>query len=216
MTDTIQTVKTTCSRFTMGHSQADKAASRERILAEAAAQIRASGIDALSVGPLMRSVGLTHGGFYGHFESRADLLAQALQRALADGAATSSFAPDATGQAPPYPTAVRRYLSRAHRDEPATGCALAALAADVARADDASRAVMSAQIGRLADGLAPGLASDEPGEALFAVSAMVGALLVSRVLVDRGQSDALLQAARRHLLALGADAAGRQGTDNPG
>jgi TetR/AcrR family transcriptional repressor of nem operon len=204
----------------MGHSQADKAASRERILAEAAAQIRAAGLDALSVGPLMRSVGLTHGGFYGHFESRADLLAQALARALADGAATSSFAPDAAGQAPAYASSVRRYLSRAHRDAPASGCTLAALAADVARADAPSRAVMSAQINHLAGGLAPQMGADDPADALFAISAMLGTLLVSRVLVDRDQSDALLQAARRHLLALGTgqseEQPGVKHGDNPG
>src|SRR5215469_6519208 len=69
----------------MGHSQAEKAASRERILAAASAQIRAEGLESLSVGRLMAEAGLTHGGFYGHFRSRADLLAQALERALVDG-----------------------------------------------------------------------------------------------------------------------------------
>lgn len=186
----------------MGHSQADKAASRERILAAAAAQIRAAGLDAVGVGPLMRSVGLTHGGFYGHFDSRDDLLAQALARALADGARSSSFAADGSGRAPAFDASVRRYLSRAHRDAPATGCAVAALAADVARADADLRAVMSDHLDALADRLAAGLGSDDRGDALFAASALVGTLLVSRVLTDRAASDALLQAGRRHLLAM--------------
>src|SRR5215472_18144550 len=69
----------------MGHSQAEKAESRERILAAASAQIRTQGLESLSVGKLMADAGLTHGGFYGHFASRADLLAQALERALVDG-----------------------------------------------------------------------------------------------------------------------------------
>ena len=51
----------------MGHSQASKAGSRERILQQAAQQIRAEGLESLSVNKLMRSVDLTHGGFYGHF-----------------------------------------------------------------------------------------------------------------------------------------------------
>ena len=69
----------------MGHSQAEKAQSRERILSEAADQVRDAGLESIGVGKLMRSAGLTHGGFYNHFESRADLLAQALERALVDG-----------------------------------------------------------------------------------------------------------------------------------
>ncbi|MBN8495033.1 MAG: TetR family transcriptional regulator, partial [Burkholderiales bacterium] len=73
----------------MGHSQADKARNRERILAQAAEQVRDAGLESVGVGPLMRSVGLTHGGFYGHFESRSELLAQALARALQDGEAAS-------------------------------------------------------------------------------------------------------------------------------
>src|SRR5271166_4130463 len=74
-------------RFSMGHSQAEKAQSRERILAEASRQVRHGGLESVSVGTLMKSVGLTHGGFYGHFESRDTLLAEALERALLEGEA---------------------------------------------------------------------------------------------------------------------------------
>ena len=66
----------------MGHSQAEKARNRDRILAEASQQVRRDGLETVSVGALMKSVGLTHGGFYGHFENRSALLAEALQRAL--------------------------------------------------------------------------------------------------------------------------------------
>ena len=57
----------------MGHSQAEKAENRERILAEASRQVRRDGLESVGVGTLMKSVGLTHGGFYGHFESRSAL-----------------------------------------------------------------------------------------------------------------------------------------------
>src|SRR5579864_6885609 len=73
----------------MGHSQAEKAESRERILAEASRQVRRDGLESVSVGSLMKSVGLTHGGFYGHFESRSALLAEALERALVEGEANA-------------------------------------------------------------------------------------------------------------------------------
>src|ERR1700756_609107 len=99
----------------MGHSQAEKAQNRERILNEAARQIRESGLESLSVGSLMGRVNLTHGGFYGHFSSRAELIAQALDRAPQNGEAKARASDD------PYsPTSAsamaKGYLSRAHRD----------------------------------------------------------------------------------------------------
>lgn len=188
----------------MGHSQADKARNRERILAQAAEQVRDAGLESVSVGPLMRSVGLTHGGFYGHFESRSELLAQALARALQDGEATSRAA---GGGTPDYARLLRSYLSRTHRDMRRTGCAIAALAGDVARADEAAREVMSQAIERVAARTAMALGSDDEAQALFVVSAMIGTLLVSRVLTDPARSDALLAAAREQLAALGPPAA---------
>ncbi|HRH86601.1 MAG TPA: TetR/AcrR family transcriptional regulator [Rubrivivax sp.] len=187
----------------MGHSQADKADSRERILKQAAEQIRDAGLESLSVGPLMRSVNLTHGGFYGHFASRSELLAQALERALQDGAAASMAAIGAT---PDYPKLLRSYLSRKHRDMRRNGCAIAALASDVARADEASREVMSQHIEHVVQRLAPAMGTQDRERALFAVSAMIGALLVSRVLTDPAKSDALLAEAREQLAALAAEA----------
>jgi len=200
MTNIIQTVN--LPEATMGHSQADKALSRERILRKAADAVRDTGLESVSVGKLMRSVDLTHGGFYNHFASRSDLLAQALERALVEGAksATASVKP---GDAPrSYETRVRGYVSRAHRDARTSGCAIAALASDVARADVASRAVMSAHIDDFVAQLAQSLHSQDEGDAMLAVSAMVGAVLLARVQTDPKKSDALLKSVRDRLLAL--------------
>ena len=199
MTNTIQMVN---SGITMGHSQVEKAQSRERILRKAADVLRDTGLESVSVGKLMRSVDLTHGGFYNHFESRSDLLAQALERALVEGgkAATASMKP---GDAPRgYETRVRGYVSRAHRNARTSGCAIAALASDVARADDASRAVMSAHIDDFVDQLAQSMRSQDEGDAMLAMSAMVGAVLLARVQTDPKKSDALLKSVRDRLLAL--------------
>ena len=188
------------ARFGMGHSRIEKANSRERILKAAVAQVRDAGLESVSVGALMRSVGLTHGGFYGHFASRSDLLAQALERALQDGEAAAHAAADP--QRPfYYATAVRGYLSRRHRDSRASGCAIAALASDVARADEASRRVMEAHVDAFVEKVAASTGGDED-RALFAVSAMIGALLVSRVITDAKRSDAVLRAARERLALL--------------
>lgn len=195
----------------MGHSQADKAHSRERILTEAAAMIRDAGLESVSVARLMRSAGLTHGGFYGHFASRDELLAQALERALLDGAAASRAASRAGGRAGgrsgrgDYEAFVRRYLSRTHRDARQQGCAVAALAADAARADAPVREVMSGHVERFVDRVADLAGTDDDG-ALFAVSALVGGLLLSRVFTDAQRADAVLQAVRAGLLKAGAGA----------
>src|SRR5690242_7165577 len=105
----------------MGHSQADKARSRERILNEAATQIRDKGLDALSIGSLMQRVELTHG----------------------EVSARASRDPDKPVS---VNSLVRSYLSRSHRDQPKSGCAIGALISDVGRADSQCRAVMEPHI----------------------------------------------------------------------
>lgn len=192
----------------MGHSQADKAQSRERILRKAADAVRDAGLESVSVGKLMRSVDLTHGGFYNHFASRSDLLAQALERALVEGGklATANLkAGDATRS---YETRVKGYLSRTHRDARTDGCAIAALASDVARADAASRAVMSAHVDALVSQLTQALNSHDEGDAMLAVSAMVGAVVLARVQTDPKKSDVLLKSVRDRLLDLNRSAPG--------
>jgi len=200
MTTTIQTVNT--RETTMGHSQADKAQSRERILRKAADAVRDTGLESVSVGKLMRSVDLTHGGFYNHFASRSDLLAQALERALVEGGKMAAASARPADVPRSYETRVKGYVSRAHRDARTDGCAIAALASDVARADAASRAVMSAHVDDFIAHLAQSLHSQDEGDAMLAVSAMVGAVLLARVQTDPKKSDALLKSVRDRLLAL--------------
>ncbi|UXN57444.1 TetR/AcrR family transcriptional regulator [Phyllobacterium zundukense] len=182
----------------MGHSQAEKAQSRGRILREAADQIRDGGLESVSVGKLMKSVNLTHGGFYGHFASRADLLAQALKRALVDGARRS---PKGSGGARAFANGVKDYLSRNHRDSRSTGCAVSALVSDVGRADAQSKTVMAAYIEDYIGATRQQLGDEDDSRAMFAVSAMVGALALSRVMTDSARSDALLHGVRKQLMA---------------
>jgi TetR/AcrR family transcriptional regulator, transcriptional repressor for nem operon len=176
----------------MGHSQAEKAQNRERILNQAARQIREGGLESLSVGTLMESVNLTHGGFYGHFASRSELIAQALERALHQGEAKAHASDD-----PDRPTTAsamaKSYLSRAHRNAPDTGCAIAALISDVGRADVRCRAVMEPHIETFIARATCALGSGSEDEAILAVSAMVGALAISRVITNPKRSDAILR-----------------------
>jgi TetR/AcrR family transcriptional regulator, transcriptional repressor for nem operon len=188
----------------MGHSQADKARSRERILDEAARQIRRSGPEALSVGGLMQKVNLTHGGFYGHFASRSELIAQALERALTAGESQARAARDPS-RPRTFAAMVRSYLSRTHRDSRGSGCAIAALVCDVGRADLASRQVMEKHIEGFVAAAAAALGEEDDGRAITAVSAMVGAIALSRVMSDQKRSDAFLRAVRDNIAAMKSD-----------
>jgi TetR/AcrR family transcriptional regulator, transcriptional repressor for nem operon len=188
----------------MGHSQAAKARNRERILDEAAKQIRESGLEALSVGGLMQKVNLTHGGFYGHFESRSDLIAQALERALTAGEVQAQAARD-PNKPRTFSAMVRSYLSRTHRDSRSSGCAIAALVSDVGRADVLSRKVMEKHIEGFMSAAAAAIGDKDDARAITAVSAMVGAIAISRVMTDEKRSDAILRAVRENIIALTSD-----------
>ena len=148
----------------MGSSQADKAASHQRIVTAAAARVRRAGVDGLSVADLMREAGLTHGGFYRHFGSRDDLVAEAVEAALAHGSRRAEAAARPGGPEALAAT-IDAYLSPLHRDKPETGCAVAALPADIARSGQRARAAYTAQVRRYLDllaGLTPAGEPDDP------------------------------------------------------
>lgn len=180
----------------MGHSQASKAESRERILSEAAARLRTEGLDGLAIADLMQAAGLTHGGFYKHFASRDALLAEALARALADGRAGADHRrPDGRAD---VRRLVRGYLSRQHRDAGPAACAISVLAGEVGRDGAALKAVMAPHVEDFLAGVGEAVGDD--GEAALLVSALVGAVALARVLPAE-RSDALLRAVQERLLA---------------
>jgi TetR/AcrR family transcriptional repressor of nem operon len=187
----------------MGHSQLEKAQSRERILAEAARRVKTDGLESLSVGKLMQGAGLTHGGFYGHFESRSDLITEALRRALDDTHRRQRESEAVNGPLT-FEARVRGYLSQGHRDAQRDGCAVAALVSDAARADGTTRAVMDESLEFFIAQTTRQLGETDDEKAMVAVSALIGALIVSRATTDPERSEAVLQAMKTHLLALGA------------
>jgi TetR/AcrR family transcriptional regulator, transcriptional repressor for nem operon len=129
----------------VGSSQADKAASHERIAKAASRRIRRDGIENVSVAELMTQAGLTHGGFYRHFESRDELVAEAIAEALAQGSQRVGASTE-LGRPAALAAIIDGYLSRLHRDKPETGCAVAALPTDIARTDPRARAAYSRQV----------------------------------------------------------------------
>jgi TetR/AcrR family transcriptional repressor of nem operon len=151
----------------------------------------------------MSEAGLTHGGFYKHFDSRDDLVAEAVDAAIEQG--RKRLEDRVGGAADPLAAFVDGYLSTDHRDEPGTGCTVVALGADVARSGDRVRAAYRGQVERyIAD--MEGLLGDD-GEtrrrAIAAVTSMVGALLISRAIDDEKLSDEILREVRATVAAAG-------------
>jgi TetR/AcrR family transcriptional repressor of nem operon len=180
---------------------------RERIIDAAGSLFRAKGFDGIGVADIMKAADLTHGGFYGHFSSKDDLVAQSNKRMMARAAENWSKI-TASDAKEPFRALLDRYLSPRHRDDPGHGCGFAALGNDVARS---SKVVRKA----FADGLEPSLdvlAEAIPGKskavrrrkALTAMAALVGALTLARAVEDTDLSDEMLDAVRRELLDIAA------------
>jgi TetR/AcrR family transcriptional repressor of nem operon len=189
----------------VGSSQAEKAASHDRIVNIAASRMRRDGISGVGVAELMREAGLTHGGFYRHFKSRDDLVGAAVERALAQGSARTVHAADRGGRQA-YEAIVDDYLNTAHRAHPEAGCAVAGLAEDISRADDRTRMAYGRQVEQyleLLAGLTP--SSDAAGDrrrACLVLSALVGAIAMARAVGDADLSDDILSETAAALKAL--------------
>ncbi|GGR07471.1 TetR/AcrR family transcriptional regulator [Deinococcus ruber] len=180
------------------HDQREQ--TRGRIVAAAAQASLEGGLGSVSVQSVMQRAGLTHGGFYAHFESREALLQEALQSAARRK--LDALLAHAQIQPNPLEAFVRGYLSRLHRDDPAGGCLLPGLSAEGARAGDELRDVLDSSFQVFCEAVAvlgPWLSA---AQVQTLVSSMVGAVMLSRTLSDRAQSDALLLNVRQTLLAL--------------
>lgn len=177
-------------------SRAEAAQNRERIIEVAAKLFRERGFDGIGVAELMKSAGLTHGGFYGHFASKEDLMAQACARALEGLLDALRQLAERDGENA-LPAVASTYLSPAHRDRPGEGCVLAALGAEAARHGSPVRGAFTQGVRSLFDiltQLAPGKSKRAKRErALATFASMVGALVLARAVDDTELSEEVLQ-----------------------
>jgi TetR/AcrR family transcriptional repressor of nem operon len=181
-------------------SKQHKEQTRRRIVRTASHQLRSRGLSAPTVPEMMRQAGLTHGGFYAHFPNRDALVAEACVYGLKESQQKLLGAAESAPPGQELRAIVESYLSPAHRDAPADGCVVAALAAELARAPSAVRAGFAAgleqHMARIAIYL-PG--ADEQARrqnASVLLSGMVGALMMARTVADPARSDRMLAAAR--------------------
>src|SRR5262245_32225687 len=193
-----------------------KSQTRSRIVDAASTALRAKGVAGVDVADVMASAGLTHGGFYAHFRSRDDLLAEALDHASRQSLAALARSLAATAAKPPLQTVIDAYLCPRHVVHPEAGCPVAAVGTEIPRTGGRMRRVFSPRIrGRLywLRGLLPAGRSKRLREeqAVGTLACMVGGLVLARA-VGGKESAALLEACRRFLQrATGesSDAAGR-------
>ena len=190
----------------MGHSKANKEKSHQRIVKTAAARFRERGVDGIGVAELMKEADLTHGGFYGHFDSREELVAEAVECALRDGG--EAVAAIASTKRPPAAVLgllVDAYLSLAHRDGLATSCAVTSMANDVARSNARARSAYTKQVGIYLELLAKLIATDKRksrrAKAITALATLVGAVSMARAVNDEKLSRELLKSAADELKA---------------
>jgi TetR/AcrR family transcriptional regulator, transcriptional repressor for nem operon len=184
-----------------------KEATHERIVETAARAIRRSGYKGTGVAEIMKEAGLTHGGFYAHFDSRDGMLAEAADRAGAD---TVAVLGRVAAAAPPKKTLeamLRAYLSREHVQGIDTGCAIAALGSEMPRQSPRVRRAATRRIKEMIDLLARQSPDwGQPGSherALVTLATAVGALVLARAVDDPKLSNAVREAALSHLTPTG-------------
>jgi TetR/AcrR family transcriptional regulator, transcriptional repressor for nem operon len=179
-------------------SRVQAAENRERIIASAARLFREKGFDGVGVADIMADAGLTHGGFYGHFASKDDLIAQACTHAMGESEARwTRHNERESGQT--LKDIVGRYVSARHRDDPGHGCTWAALGGELARQDGRTRATATEGLRMQLDLLEPSVrgrtAAERRRKALATYAEMVGAVMLARAVNDAALSAEILEAA---------------------
>jgi TetR/AcrR family transcriptional regulator, transcriptional repressor for nem operon len=177
-------------------TRAEAEKNRERIIETAARLFRERGFDGIGVAELMKVVGLTHGGFYGNFSSKEDLMAQACEHAMKRSLDALQQAAEQAGEHA-LSAIASTYLSDTHRDHPADGCVLAALGAESPRHDSPVRSVFTKGVRSVVDALTkllPGESTAKKRERAIAVYAsMVGAMVLARAVDDAELSEEILK-----------------------
>jgi TetR/AcrR family transcriptional repressor of nem operon len=178
-------------------SRAQAADNRERIVDAAAQLFRERGFAGIGVADLMKEAGLTHGGFYGHFSSKDELIAEASARALGRSLALWSKLAD---RAPDDPLSAIAgvYLTSKHRDNPGAGCLLAALGPDVSREGPAVRRAVAEYLRSAFDFLAKLIPvkskTAKRKKAIAIYASLVGGMVMARAVNERALSQEILDA----------------------
>jgi TetR/AcrR family transcriptional regulator, transcriptional repressor for nem operon len=194
----------------MRYSKEHKQETHARIVRKASVRLREKGAHGIGVADLMKEAGLTHGGFYAHFDSREALLIEAFAFAMDR---SMEYWRKTTSETPPekrLAMIVDSYLTTSHRDDPGRGCAVPTLGAEIAREGPKARKAFAAKLEQMIDMIAEQLIDLPPKaarkQAAVTLATMMGTLVLSRIAGNGEFSDEILAAGRETVLARAAQA----------
>jgi TetR/AcrR family transcriptional repressor of nem operon len=179
----------------MGYSKAQKEKTHKRIVAIASKRFRERGLAGFGIAELMKEAGLTVGGFYKHFDSRDELVVEALSDAFGTWQRQMASA-ESGGEPLSFEKLIDDYVSEVHRKNPGAGCAFSALAPEIARSDRRTRALSSEQVSNDLELIVGLLAGKDKraarSRAILTFSALVGAMSLARAVSDEVLSHEIL------------------------
>lgn len=197
----------------MRYSKEHKQETHARIVRKASVRLREKGAHGIGVADLMKEAGLTHGGFYAHFDSREALVIEAFNYAMDRSTERWRKLAEETPPEKRFRAIVESYLTTLHRDDPGHGCAITALGPDIARESARTRRAFAAKLDEMIEMMAeqlPGLPrSAARAQAIASLATMAGALVLARVAGTGEFSEEILDAGRKAALTEAA-AAGRK------
>ena len=188
----------------MRYQPEHKAEIHQKIVKDASRRIRTEGLTGAAVSAVMRDAGLTHGGFYKHFESKDELLIESLGEAFREIADSLVQAAEQSHSAEPWKAIVKTYLTLEYCDHAERGCPLATLAPEMARVDKHMRGKILGELVKYRDRMIPfmpGRRTADKERAFFQIfSTMVGATEIARMLPAPEMREKVLANARDLLL----------------
>ena len=188
----------------MRYSKEHKQETHARIVKKASVRLREKGAHGIGVADLMKEAGLTHGGFYAHFNSREALVIEAFAYAMDRSTERWRKIAEDTPEKR-LATIVETYLTPVHRDDPGHGCAVPTLGAEIARESPKTRKAFAAKLEQMIDMMAdqilnvPRKAARK--QAMATLATMMGTLVLSRIAGSGEFSDQILGAGREAVLS---------------
>ena len=188
----------------MRYSKEHKQETHARIVRRASVRLREKGAHGIGVADLMKEAGLTHGGFYAHFDSREALVIEAFNYAMDRSTDRWRKLAEQTPPEKRFAAIVESYLTTVHRDDPGHGCAVPTLGPEIARESAKARKAFAARLDEMIEMMAdqvpelPRKAARQ--QAIAALSTMVGALVLSRVAGSGEFSGEILETGREAAL----------------
>src|SRR3954471_5217350 len=184
----------------MRYSKEHKQETHARIVKKASVRLREKGAHGIGVADLMKEAGLTHGGFYAHFDSREALVIEAFAYAMDRANERWRKVAEQTPPEKRLATIVESYLTTIHRDDPGHGCAVPTLGAEIARESPKTRKAFAAKLEQMIDMMADQIL-DVPRkaarkQAMAALATMMGTLVLSRIAGSGEFSDEILASGR--------------------